>query len=192
MDYWCCGVWPSIQISRLWRCGSCSGGMQGLVEGRRLHHQGSREDAQSLKNRLEQTIDNSALRHFPALTLSAAPGQLRSCCDKQGSNNGVAGAQLHSNLPRHHRANLVFLAPLCAQDGTPRLDQVLTRMFRLIKMAGSSFIIFLHAGPLGLHYTIHLYLSSAEQVSEPRIPITILTHILLASTYSFFSRHYFG
>lgn len=107
MDYWCCGVWPSIQISRLWRCGSCSGGMQGLVEGRRLHHQGSREDAQSLKNRLEQTIDNSALRHFPALTLSgsawAAALVLRQAGQQQWCGWGSAPLQPPPASPRQPR-----------------------------------------------------------------------------------------
>jgi hypothetical protein len=56
--------------------------------------------------------------------------------------------------PQYHHANKDEVGDSAHGTRHALLFQ-LTRMFRLMKMAGSSFIIFSHAGPLGLRYTIH-------------------------------------
>jgi hypothetical protein len=160
MDYWCCGVWPSIGCGAVARALTCA-------------HAGTSRSANSIeflvtprnlsKSRLDSIIHESQLRHLVELKVC---GLHAGSCTRVATNRAVM-VWLGSARPttsKRRLANLVFIAHSARRTARPPWSSANT--YVSAKKDGwqqlyNSFTCL----SLGCITQLSRYLSSAEQVT---------------------------
>jgi hypothetical protein len=181
MDYWCCGVWPSIGCGVVARalvcpCRDFSRSANSIIEFQVKTRNLSNQDSKVLFTSRGCVITKNW--RCADCMLAAA----HSCRDKPGSND-VAGFSSPTTSKRR-LANLVFIAHCARRTARPPWSSANTYV-SANKDGWQQLYNSFTCLSLGCITQNPRYLSSAEQVPNHCIPTTIAHTSLFASTYSF-------